>query len=91
MIKNGNLTKQKIDYKKIERGKRMSKTDNKGSNSSSGIGILGLLQVAFIIMKVAKIINWSWWLVFIPTYIGIGIWLVVFIFIILVTTLIGKK
>lgn len=48
----------------------MSKENN---NSTSGIGILGLLQVAFIILKVCNVITWSWVAVFIPTFIYFGI------------------
>ena len=40
---------------------------------SGGIDFFGLLQVAFIIMKVAGIIEWSWWLVFIPFWIALGL------------------
>jgi hypothetical protein len=32
--------------------------------------VLTYLLIAFIIMKVAGIIDWSWWLVFVPVYIG---------------------
>jgi hypothetical protein len=42
------------------------------NNSSGGVGILGLLLVAFIILKITKLIDWSWWLVFLPAWIGIG-------------------
>lgn len=35
--------------------------------------ILPLLQVAFIIMQVAGVIKWSWWQVFIPVYIYVGL------------------
>ena len=40
----------------------MSKTDS----SSSGITILGLLGIAFVILKLIGIINWSWWYVTLP-------------------------
>lgn len=43
------------------------------SNSYRGIGFFELLQVVFIALKVAKVIDWSWWLVFIPTWIHLGI------------------
>lgn len=52
--------------------------ENGSSSSSAGIGILGLLQVAFIVLKVIGIINWSWWKVFIPTYISIALFVVGF-------------
>lgn len=58
--------------------------NNKDSNvSSSGIGFFGLLQIAFIVLKVTNLINWSWWMVFIPTYISVGITLVVLIVILI--------
>ena len=49
----------------------MRETEN--SNSYHGVGFFGLLQVVFIALKVAKVIDWSWWLVFIPTWIQLGI------------------
>lgn len=65
----------------------MNNTNKNSSTGNSSIGILGLLQVAFIIMKIAKIIDWSWWMVFIPSYISIGIGLLI----ILITIIILKK
>lgn len=49
----------------------MRETEN--SNSYHGIGFFGLLQVVFIALKVAKVIDWSWWLVFLPIWIELGI------------------
>ena len=31
-----------------------------------GPGILGLLGIAFVVLKLLGVINWSWWLVTIP-------------------------
>ena len=31
------------------------------SSSSSGIGVLGLLGCAFVVLKLCGVINWSWW------------------------------
>ena len=36
-------------------------------------GILTTLQVMFITLKLLNLISWSWWKVFIPLYIDIGI------------------
>lgn len=36
------------------------------SNSSSGIGVLGLLGVTFVALKLTGIIDWSWWFVTLP-------------------------
>ena len=35
-----------------------------------------LLAILFIGLKLAGIIAWSWWLVLLPLYAGIAIWLV---------------
>lgn len=36
------------------------------SSSSSGIGVLGLLGVAFVVLKLTHVIDWSWWYVTMP-------------------------
>ena len=55
----------------------------KGSSSTGGIGFCGLLGVAFIVLKLVGVINWSWlWVLaplWIPAVIVIAILLVVFI------------
>ena len=40
---------------------------------NGGIGLLEILCVIFIILKLCGIIAWSWWLVLIPLWIGIGL------------------
>lgn len=37
--------------------------------SKGGIGFTGVLQVAFIVLKLCKVIDWSWWWVLAPTWI----------------------
>lgn len=32
----------------------------------SGVGVLGLLGVAFVVLKLTEVIDWSWWWVLIP-------------------------
>lgn len=41
----------------------MSNTSNA---SSGGIGVMGLLGVAFVVLKLTGVINWSWWYVTMP-------------------------
>lgn len=36
------------------------------NTQSNGIGILGLLGVMFVGLKLANIIDWSWWYVTMP-------------------------
>lgn len=43
------------------------------SSSSSGIGVLGLLGVAFVVLKLTGYITWSWWWVTAPFWIGFAI------------------
>ena len=66
-------------------------TRNENKNVYNGIGILGLLQVVFIALKVAKVIDWSWWLVFIPTWIDIGIFLIIVIIAIIIAVITSKR
>ena len=41
------------------------------NNSSGGIGFVGLLTIVFIVLKLTKIINWSWIWVISPIWITI--------------------
>ena len=45
--------------------------------NSSGISFLGILQIAFIVLKLCHVIEWSWWLVLIPIWIGILLFIIV--------------
>jgi len=56
----------------------MAKTS---SSSSTGIGVIGLLGVAFVILKLTGHIDWSWGWVLLPFY---GVLLLVVIIIIIV-------
>lgn len=47
--------------------------DNKSTVSSGGIGFVGLLTVAFIVLKLCGIIAWSWWWVISPVWISVGL------------------
>lgn len=44
--------------------------------SQSNITLAGLTQLAFIILKLCKVINWSWWWVLSPMWIELGIALI---------------
>jgi hypothetical protein len=41
----------------------------KESGSSGGIGFLGLLCIAFIVLKLTHFIDWSWWWVLAPVWV----------------------
>lgn len=57
---------------------------SKQSSSSGGIGVLGLLGVAFVVLKLMGYIDWSWWYVTLPFWGGaavvLGILLIAFLF-----------
>jgi hypothetical protein len=52
-------------------------TKYSSSNSSGGISFTGLLQVAFIVLKLMGYINWPWIWVLAPTWISILLFLLV--------------
>ena len=42
-------------------------------NSSSEIGILGILQIVFLVLKITNLIDWSWGIVLSPMIINISL------------------
>lgn len=57
------------------------------SSSSGGISFSSLLLLTFIVLKLCKVIDWSWWWVFSPVWIGISLVLVVAFIVVLVKAL----
>ena len=43
-------------------------------------GIFTILQVVFIVLKLTNLINWSWWMVWMPTFISLGISVIIILF-----------
>lgn len=52
---------------------------NNGNASVGGIGFVGLLTVAFIVLKLTRVINWSWWWVLAPIWISMILGVVIFL------------
>lgn len=46
---------------------------SKSSNTSGGISLLGLLGIVFIVLKLCKVIDWSWWYVTMPLWGGLAL------------------
>ena len=42
-----------------------------------GLGLTSILTLIFVVAKLLGVIDWSWWLVFSPTLIGVGIGLTI--------------
>lgn len=52
-------------------------SEGNSSSSSSGIGLLGLLGVAFVVLKLCHVINWPWLWVLAPFWVGLVVILVI--------------
>lgn len=53
------------------------------TNNTTGIGILDVILVIFIILKLVGVITWPWWVVLIPLWVSLVlIAIVIIIFII---------
>ena len=52
---------------------------NNNTQTSGGIGFGGMLTIAFIVLKLVGVIDWSWLWVLAPLWIGVGIVVVAFL------------
>lgn len=46
-------------------------------STSSGINFTGVLLITFIVLKLCKIIDWSWWWVMSPLLIPLGLLIII--------------
>lgn len=51
--------------------------EKKSSSASGGIGFVGLLTIAFIVLKLVGVINWSWFWVLSPIIFAVAFGVVV--------------
>ncbi len=59
--------------------------NNNNNTSYTGLSFLDVLLVVFIALKIAKVINWSWWLVLLPLWIQIGLVIIIMIVIYIIS------
>lgn len=59
-------------------------SQNSSSTNSGGIGLCGLLTVAFIVLKLCNVISWSWVWVLAPLWIPAAIALVIIVICLLI-------
>ena len=57
---------------------------NNKNSSAGGVSILTVVGVVFIILKLANLVDWSWWVVLIPFWFQLA-----FIFLMLFSIFIG--
>lgn len=66
-------------------------TDSRPVGGSAGVGFISLLTIAFIVLKLCGVIDWSWWWVVSPIWISVALVVVVSFTIGLVAALRAKK
>lgn len=47
------------------------------NNQSTGIGLGSLLFVVFLVLKLCKVIDWSWWWITAPLWIPFAFWAII--------------
>lgn len=57
----------------------------------SGIGFMGLLTIAFIVLKLCDVIDWSWWWVLTPLWAGFAIAIIIVIIAAIAYSIINKN
>lgn len=58
--------------------------------ASGGIGFGGLLTIVFIVLKLTKVISWSWWWVTAPLWIPVAIFVVIVIIVFLLNIIVRR-
>ena len=54
--------------------------NKRGESDVGSTNLLTVLLAVFIALKLAKVVSWSWWIVFSPLWIEIGIVLLMLLF-----------
>ena len=54
------------------------------NTTASIISLPTLLTVAFVVLKLCKVIDWSWWWVISPTLFSVGIYIILFIAVVII-------
>jgi len=59
------------------------------NDSSSGIGLFGMLGIVFVTLKLTGYINWSWWWVMLPFWGGFALVVVILITLFIIHLIFG--
>lgn len=65
-------------------------SDSKSTATSSGISLDVILTIVFVILKLTKVIDWSWWWVFSPLWIGAALVILIIIFVIVIAAIVNS-
>ena len=66
-------------------------TEQNSNSGSTGIGFFGLLTIVFIVLKLTKVIDWSWWWVTAPAWGSAILWFILVIVGIFLSVWANKK
>ncbi|MDR0843042.1 MAG: hypothetical protein LBP68_06460 [Acidobacteriota bacterium] len=62
-----------------------------GDGSKKGVRFFGLLFIAFLVLKLCKVIAWSWWWVTAPLWMPSLVVMIIFVFAIAMHVIIGGR
>lgn len=65
--------------------------DNNNNGTSGGVGFVGLLTITFIILKLCKVIDWSWVWVLSPLWILLTLIVVIATIVIIIGLQLNNK
>lgn len=65
-------------------------SNNSSSSTSGGIGFVGLLTITFIVLRLTKVIAWSWLWVLSPIWITAAIIILIFVVTLVVALIINR-
>ena len=65
--------------------------DNNNKTSKGGVGFCSLLTIAFIVLKLTKVISWSWAWVLAPLWITFALYALISIVLVIVININAKK
>jgi hypothetical protein len=57
---------------------------------NDGIGFAELLAIVFIVLKLTKVITWSWWWVTAPLWIPVAIFVIIVIIVLLLNIIVRR-
>lgn len=64
--------------------------DNNRAAGGGGIGFAGVLTIVFIVLKLCKVINWSWIWVLSPIWISVALVILLSIIFVIIAIILNK-
>lgn len=54
------------------------------------MGVLNLLTIVFVIAKILGYISWSWWIVFLPTIVSVGLTILILLIALIIACIVNR-